>query len=232
MRSVNGNLWQVVFSMTLLALPVAGCATQNRPQWLAWGKPKEEPAPHIQTPGERLEELRELASDVHKLPAADAERISNNLAQAIPKEQDPLLRAQILRTLAIFPTETAGRVLAAGIADSEADVRVAACEAWGQRGGPEAVQRLSETLGADTDIDVRLAAARSLGSCPDQKTVAALGLALEDRDPALQRRAVQSLEKVTGRHYGNDVVAWREYVQGRDPMPQSDSMVSRIFRRS
>lgn len=231
MRSTNGNLWQAV-GLTLLALTIAGCAAQNRPQWLAWNKPKEEPAPHVKTGGERLEELRKLASEVKKLPAGEAERISTDLAQAIPKEQDPLLRAQMIRTLAMFPTDTAGRVLAAGMADSEKDVRVAACEAWGQRGGPEAVQRLSEALNADTNIDVRLAAARSLGSCPDQKTVAALGLALEDRDPALQRRAVQSLEKVTGKRYGNDVVAWREYVQGRDPKPQGESMVSRIFRRS
>lgn len=230
MRCMNGNLWRAV--VVLLTLAVGGCATQNRPQWLAWGKPKEPPGPHIHTPGERLEELRKLASEVHKLPAGEAERISTDLAQAIPKEQDALLRAQILRTLAVFPTETAGRVLAAGLADSEADVRAAACDAWGQRGGPEAVQRLSEALGSDTNIDVRLAAARALGNCPDQKTVAALGLALEDHDPALQRRSIQSLEKVTGRHFGNDAVAWREYVQGRDPKPDSESLVSRIFRRS
>jgi HEAT repeats len=230
MRSMNGNLRRVVLLLLLLAPPAVGCAAQKRPQWLAWGKSKEEPALHVETPGERLEKLRKLASEVKKLPAAETERISTDLAQAISKEQDPLLRAQILRTLAEFPTETASRVLAAGLADSEADVRVAACEAWGQRAGPEAVQRLSETLGADTNIDVRLAAARALASCPDQKTVAALGLALEDHDPALQRRAIQSLEKVTGRHFGNDVVAWREYVQGRDPKPDSESLVSRIFR--
>ncbi len=184
MRGTNFNPALLTLVM-LLALAAGGCATQGSRGWFAGAKPKDEQRPHIKTPGERIEELRNLAADARKLPPAELERISTDLAHAIPKERDPLLRAQIIRTLALFPTETAARMLTAGLADTEADVRVAACEAWGTRGGPEAVERLSQTLATDADTDVRLAAARGLGNCPDQKTVAALGQVLEDRDPAV-----------------------------------------------
>jgi hypothetical protein len=55
-------------------------------------------------------------------------------------------------------------------------------------------------------------------------------MALDDPDPALQRRAVESLRQVTGRDFGNDVVAWRTYVQGGEPARRRPSLVE-IWRR-
>jgi HEAT repeat protein len=72
---------------------------------------------------------------------------------------------------------------------------------------------LRERLASDTDIDVRLAAADALGEIRDPASVAALGAALEDRDPSMQHQAVRSLRKVAPTDLGNDVERWRQYVK-------------------
>jgi hypothetical protein len=47
--------------------------------------------------------------------------------------------------------------------------------------------------------------------------VGALSLSLNDRNPALQVRATESLRKVTGEPLGRNVVAWQEYVKNVSP---------------
>ncbi len=100
------------------------------------------------------------------------------------------------------------------MSDADTHVRVAACEAWGKRGDAEAVKLLAEALRSDVDADVRLAAAKALGETKNPEAVAALGEALSDADPAMQYRAVLSLERVTGKDLGNDVSRWQQYVKG------------------
>jgi HEAT repeat protein len=108
-------------------------------------------------------------------------------------------------------------------------VRVAACEAWSRRGGPEAVHALSKVLHGDTELDVRLAAARALGALRDRTAIPALGLALEDANPALQWRAIQSLKAVSGRDFGDNVPAWRQFVQsGAAPEREHPSLADRV----
>jgi HEAT repeat protein len=128
--------------------------------------------------------------------------------------------------LAAYPTEAASKMLTAGLKDTDSDVRVACCQAWGKRKGHDATHLLSEILTSDTDIDVRLAAARALGETGDPAATAALGLALENPDPAMQYRAVQSLKKVSGRDYGDSIAVWREYLKGNSP--PEPSLATRI----
>jgi HEAT repeat protein len=155
----------------------------------------------------------------------------------IQTEQDPLVREEIVRTLAGIPTETAAKVLAAGMKDSEPRVRVAVCQAWGKRvaaanpAGPgaspdadSATRMLSQALASDTNIDVRLAAARALGKVQnDPRAIGALGIALKDRDPALQVRAIASLKESSHKDFGNDVSKWQQYVDSVAPPSQQES---------
>ena len=83
------------------------------------------------------------------------------------------------RTLATIPNETAAAVLYAGMKDPDPEVRVAICEGWGRRVNPNAysganaetarsetsaaTRILAEALAGDTNVNVRLAAAHSLG---------------------------------------------------------------------
>jgi hypothetical protein len=79
---------------------------------------------------------------------------------------------------------------------------------------------------SDGDLDVRIAAARELGKFEDRAAVQSLGAALDDPDPALQRRAVESLRRISGEDFGNSVPAWRQYVRGEPvDQPEPPSMV-------
>jgi len=210
-----------------------GCAGGIADRWpsaLSLGRAKPDAVgPHVQSPGERMEALRELAERGPRMQPAEAEAVSRQLAAEIRSTEDSLVRAEILKTLARMPTVAAADVLVSGLEDPDSDVRVTACEAWGERGGPEAIRRLSEKVSSDTDIDVRLAAARALGETADPAAVAALGQALEDPNPAMQYRAVDSLRQVTGRDLGSNVNAWRAYVQGDPPstLRDEESIASR-----
>ena len=120
-------------------------------------------------------------------------------------------------------------MLEATLDDPDADVRAAACEAWGTRPGADATEVLVRTLASDVDIDVRLAAARALGQTGDPAAIEALGHALEDRDPAMQYRAIESLREITGEDFGNDANRWRQYVRGETPdPPQPVSLAERL----
>jgi HEAT repeat protein len=128
-----------------------------------------------------------------------------------------------------YPSPTADAILKAALADGDAHVRVVACEAWGKHSDAEGVKLLSDTLRGDVDADVRLAAVRALGETKNPQAVPALGDALSDTDPAMQYRAVLSLEKVTGKDLGNDVERWRQYVKGEQPA-WTPSLAERIRR--
>ena len=78
-----------------------------------------------------------------------------------------------------------------------------------------------------TCVDVRLAAGRALGQLGGDDAVAALRPALDDPDPALQYRAMQSLREITGKDFGDNVVSWREYVRG-EGAPAEISLVDRM----
>jgi HEAT repeat protein len=213
-------------------LSAAGCAGLHGPKG---GGPSQQQAadelPEIPSPAERIAALRQLAREAGRKNAEEKGQISAGLAESIRREEDPLIRAAIVRTLGAYPSEASDSVLRAALSDPEVEVRVVACEAWGRRGDTEAVRLLSEVLGGDLDTDVRLAAARALGQSSSPAAVAALGQALQDKDPAIQYRSVLSLRKVTGKDFGNDVSQWRQYVAGELPQSAvSPSLAERLRR--
>jgi HEAT repeat protein len=113
--------------------------------------------------------------------------------------------------------------------DEYKQVRIAACQAWGELGGTEAMETLAEVVRREEDVDVRIAATKELGRFRDPMVVSALGLVLNDSDPALQYSAVESLKSSTGRDFGDSVPAWRDFVAGRSPDPsEAPSVVERL----
>lgn len=213
---------------------VAGCAPQGRARsaslWPFGGKTTDV-VPGVPSPAERTALLRSLAEQSATAGPTEQENIASQLAAVYRQEDDPLIRAEIVRTLSGYRSEAANSLLRAALNDSNADVRVAACRVWGARKDEEAVALLSRALGSDVDVDVRLAAAEALGETGLPAAVPALGQALEDRDPAMQYRAVASLRKVTGQDLGNDVNRWRQYVKGELPTSEKPVSVVERFRR-
>ncbi len=193
-----------------------------------WGK-KSDVVPGVVAPSERVAQLRALARQGLS-PGADPQHVSAQLEAAYRQEADPLIRQEIVRLLAPYQSPAAESALRSAVRDADADVRVAACQVWGQRKGPTAIAVLGEVVRSDTDLDVRQAAVKALGQTRDPSAVAALAPALDDRDPAMQYLAVTALRQTSGRDFGNDVNLWRQYVRGELKEPQqSPSLVSRLL---
>ena len=98
----------------------------------------------------------------------------------------------------------------------------------------EAVAALSQILGEEDLALAKVEAARALGNIPDPSAARALTLALGDRSPALQFRAMESLKQITGENFEGDAERWRTYVKGeiqidRDP-PSFAEQLSRMLR--
>ena len=223
-------LW--VIAVCLSALAAASCADfSKRGSSSYWPFAKEEDSrPGVKTADDRIVELKQLATEAHSQTSDRQAQLSADLAAQLQREQDPLVRMQLIKTLAAFSTPAATAMLEAGLADNNPDVRVACCEAWVSRGGDEAVDALTRVLSSDTNLDVRLAATRALGNTRSPRAVGPLGEALNDADPALQFRAVQSLKSVSGQDFGDDLNAWRQYAKSGTVDVKTPSIAERLRR--
>ena len=168
----------------------------------------------------QLAEVDALRTGAAGLSPAQQTHWSGELKHILETQENPLLRAASVDALAEFTVPESNEGLRLASKDSDSTVRLAACRAWGIHGGEEAVEHLAETLGSDSDTDVRIAAASELGKFKQPMAYQALGLALQDKDPALQYRAVESLKHASGKDYGNDLAKWQAFAQGQDPGPE------------
>lgn len=183
------------------------------------------------TPALRIDTIRQLAGQANGTDSEQQRELTDQLARQIQIEPDPLVRTAIIGAVAEFRTPLAPQILEAGLNDDHRTVRVACCQAIGRRADNAAVASLSRALRDDKEIDVRLAAAEALGSIRTPESTAALVIALDDRDPALQYVGVQSLKAITGRDYGGDVAAWRQVAAGGTPpttAPDVPSIAERL----
>ena len=193
-----------------------GCTTV--PSWAKFWPVVSVDHSTYRTPQMRIDAIREFSSRSTGTNSEDQRKLTNQLARQIQIEPDPFVREIIIETIANFRTPLAQQVLQAGLRDEEPAVRIASCRALGAQADPGAVTNLERTLRGDNDQDVRLAAAGSLGRIKTPDSIQALAIALEDRDPALQFVAVESLKSVSGQDFGGDVGAWRQYATRKDPI--------------
>jgi HEAT repeat protein len=208
---------------TAVFLP--GCA--DLPTWVPFNGPVSDEIPGLVTPARKIKQLRRLAQAGPESTPQEQQATVEHLTQMIRYEGDPLVRAEIIRTAGEYPIPQAAPLLKAALQDPDADARVAACDAWGKRGDdPQAADLLAGVLRSDKDHDVRLAAARALGSTRTPQAVAALGEALAETDPAMQYRAMMSLKQVTGEDLGNNVDRWQQYVKEGHAQPAKPSWLA------
>ena len=151
-------------------------------------------------------------------PINTQEEAAQALSDIVFRDKVLLMRLHAVRLLGqLKNSPTAAETLTKASSDNDRDIRLAAIDSWKTLGTDAAVPQLQEIIGSDTDIDVRLAATEALGHFPGRASVSALALSLNDRNPALQVRATESLRKVTGESLGRNVVAWQEYVKNVAP---------------
>lgn len=193
-------------------LAAVGCAS-GKP-WTPFQDPKQaarEREKYGPTADERIKQFTADAKQARAGSTHEQHEFTQKLVAALLEEHDPRVRAEILEIAAGFATAPATAICKGALEDPDERVRMAACSAWGKRGGPEAVQLLAARYQSDAEFDVRLRALRELGTLGDKQAIPVLARALEDSDPAVQYRAVAALKQVSGRDLGDDVNKWREW---------------------
>jgi hypothetical protein len=225
---------RVVLAGPLVAL--AGCADGPVPEmrylnpWVR--KQWNEDEQRVTTFHRKVADLAALRAKASRMPPAERDEMAMHLAARLREEKSAVLRAEFVRTLAEFPTGAAHDAVLAAVNDQDASVRVIACKALGRRPTPAGFDALSQSLTNDGDMDVRIAAARELGRFRGYDAPRALRPALDERDPALQLAAMQSLESLDGHNeYNRNVAVWREHLDGGNPTPPPPPTVAETVRQ-
>jgi len=166
----------------------------------------------------RKRQMTEAVSSVAGGTVESQQQVANKLSEIILRDPILLLRLHAIKLITTLDCPKRAETLAIAANDPSSDIRIAAVKAFERIPGEDSIYHLQEILANDSDDDVRLAATRSLGNLPGQMSVRALGVALTDRNPALQVTATESLMQVTGQEsMGRDVTAWQNYVQQVSP---------------
>ncbi len=229
---LHGSRYIATALLLAVSLMGSGCAGGWLANHVPWHKKdKDDEMPGIKTADKRIKEIQALAEKAPTSTPEVQQQVSEKLAHQIEKETDPLIREEILKTLAVYPTPLAAKVLEAGMSDNEAGVRIICCGAWAKRGGNAAVEALGTALNNDSDLDVKMAAARALGQLKDKGAVVPLSEALASDNPAMQRRAIESLKTVSGHDYGNNLDAWRQYAKTGQAPPDTPVASKSWWRR-
>lgn len=195
-------------SIACLALTAVGC-TVTPGVWPF----RDSERSNYPTPAMRTDAIREFAARSTGMDTPDQQEITAQLARQIQVEPDPLVRAAIVETLVKFNTPLATQVLVAGLSDADPRVRRKCCHGLGVRGESSAIDALAQAIQQDSEIDVRVAATKALGGMPSPAAIKALATALQDRDPALQFAAMQSVKELSGQDFGGDVQSYLQYAQ-------------------
>ncbi len=165
----------------------------------------------------RKRKMSEAVASVQGAPVEEQQRVAKTISEVVLRDSVLLLRLHGVNLLGKLNCPGALQTLRAASTDNSADIRIAAIKSWRSMPAETAIPQLQNIIGSDTNIDVRLAATRALGSFNGQQAISAASLALEDKDPALQLRAVESLQRITGESLGRDVSKWQQYVSQVKP---------------
>jgi hypothetical protein len=212
---------------TLVAiLTLAGC--HSFLGYRGWPYPEVDHT-SFHTPSLRIDAVKQFATRADGTDSPDQREYTDQLARQIQIEPDPLVREAIVRATGEFRTPLAYQIIEAGLRDEAPQVRIACCQSLGTRAETSSVASLAGVVRDDEDQDVRLAAVEALGNIKDPTAIAAVSIALDDRDPAMQYVGVQSMKSITGKDYGGDVEAWRQVASGGSPPePPAPSIAERI----
>ena len=217
------KLLLLVFS-GLTAL-LSGCAVES--EFLAkfpLMEARSDKIPGLDSPHQRKKQIREKGAKGATAAEAEKEILVAQLMYEYQTSPDPNMRREAVDALAKIPYPQRDRYLEEILKDENPFVRVSALEAMGNTysGNKEDLTALLiARMKADPDKDVRLSSIRILGQVYPRNTagdsyrsvVLELGNLLHDKVPAVRYEAMQSLQKVTGMDYGNDINRWAQFIR-------------------
>lgn len=227
--------WNARSWLWLIALvpAVVGCA--DGPLWRLgylnpwvvkqWNEEEE----ILATLSERRGRIESIRATVDQMSPLEADRSIDFLRDTVINEPVLLIRLDAVQILGMLPGPRASEALRGILSDPDAQVRLAAANAFESRAAAETIPAMRSVLEAEDDLDIRLAATRILGRFKDDRAaIDALAIALQDPEPALQFRAMESLQQTTGRDYGFDARKWQAFLNGQLPDEPATSVADAI----
>ncbi len=212
-----------VFIVLLIGTLLQSIGCHSRPivhwSWLnldAWKEWRDDDR-YMTTWHEKETFLEDLRHEADSLPLKEQRQHATALSAQIKEEQVPVVRRELVRTLARFHVVESEAGLRTAMGDSDPDIRMVACKAWGTRPGETAKTVLLTAIRSDEDTDVQAAALRALGNFQGQDSFNELRKALESRDPVVQYAGIQGLRKMTGEDWGEDPETWISGLEGKEP---------------
>lgn len=179
---------------------------------------------------QRLSELKLLRDRLPSMDPSEQLAWAGRLEQVIAKDPSPEFRTQAVAAIAMIPGEATIRALNVASADSTEKVRLAACNAWQQIGGPEARDMLMTLANKSSEsTSIRQSAIEGLAQFNEAEVRETLALLLEDRSPAIQYQVTRSLAKLSGKDFGGDMQAWRDYLSGQDVPEPPKSLTAKVL---
>jgi|GEM_PF-1192180 len=185
--------------------------------------------PHV-----RVKIIREKGEKGAAASESDREILAAQLMYEYKTSPDPNMRREAVDALAKIPHADRDRFLEEIARDDNPYVRMSALEALGNTysGSEEDLTAvLLSRAKTDPDRDVRITSVRILGDVTPkvpgrnaasesagearlrESVILELGELLHDRVPAVRYESMQSLRKITGKDYGNDINRWLQFVR-------------------
>ena len=227
--------------LLVLLLSAVGCCANP----IVYGTVEDDPHPKRTAmalyfgpgPEDRRETLLDLLDDIDDCSDTRAIVVEGALCfldtdeDGRPVEASAAVRVTAVRVLGHLEAREAeeaviSSLLASKRQDRSAAVRVESVLALRAFGGTEAVAALRVALREDSDVEVRLAAARELGALGDAsaQTSDALILGLEDNSSDVRNNARNSLATLLGGDHGISASGWRAWLDARpDPGDDEDA---------
>ena len=139
----------------------------------------------------------------------------------VQNERDPIVLAVSIDALARHGAPDDARIIAPQLAHEDFQVRWAAARGLQRLHHPEVLGPLLTVLRNDGEAtDVRVAAALALGQYPGDRAFQGLIAALNKRELAVNRAALESLSTMTGQDFGLDSNAWTAWYEQPDIGPE------------
>lgn len=181
---------------------------------------------------ERVDEITLLKSRLPSMEPTEQAKWADLLEKLVKSDPSPEMRSLACQTIANLPGDSAIRALNSASTDQSEKVRLMACAGWQSRGGTEARDMLlTMATNAKESPSVRRSAIAGLATFNDDEVKKTLAGILDDKSPALQYQTALSLKTITGRDYGGDIQAWRDFMSGNDVPEPDRSFVASFWER-
>jgi len=178
----------------------------------------------------RREAVIWLGDNTGRLLQSDKERLVKVLGAVLENDEDTLTRCYAATAIAKIGVTSGVKYLRSALKDRQYMVRWDAVKALARMKAVEARGDLTRVARNDPSVDVRVAAVQALGELKCRESIPDLIGFLSDDEESVVLAAQRSLVKATGRDFGLNQEAWRNWWEKGAP-PEKPKPAAKQKRR-